>query len=74
MTRWILRSWWIANAVTAVFLLCSASGEHAAHRHLLGALAVINATIGFVGTAIVGRLELILVAVGGSMRPESPPQ
>ena len=52
-----LRAWWILSALAALALFATAQD---AHDRILTALAVVNATAAFAGTAAVGRLDLIL--------------
>lgn len=69
-TRWLLRAWWILSALAAAVLLARAGRTGDPTTLVLGALAVVNATVGFAGTAAVARLDLLLEARG----PEAAPR
>ncbi len=53
LVQWILRVWWIMSLGWGAYWFSR-------QESLLGMLAVLNATIAFIGTAIVGRMALIL--------------
>lgn len=53
----VLRAWWVLSALAAGWLFATASSDT---DRILGALAVVNATAAFAGTAAVGRLDMIL--------------
>lgn len=66
LTQKLLRCWWIASALAAPALLAYPPGGDAAGARVLAGLAVVNATVGFVGAAAVGRLDLLRDAVDRS--------
>lgn len=59
MVKWMLRVWWIVSALVAAWLLVGPMGSEPTPRQILGALALVNATVAFAATAIVGRLMLL---------------
>lgn len=66
MVKGILRAWWILSALVAVELFRRWGAGGADLDAVLGALAAINGTVAFVGTAVVGRLNILL----GDRNPE----
>jgi hypothetical protein len=56
----MLRVWWILSALVAIWLLVKTPVGDGRHEQILAGLAIVNATAAFAGTAIVGRLMLVM--------------